>query len=41
MTITGNSISNNAIGIWLSTTVSASGLNGNTFTNVGTNVVTG
>jgi nitrous oxidase accessory protein NosD len=41
MTITGNSISNNAIGIWLSTTVAASGLNANTFTNVGTNVVTG
>jgi nitrous oxidase accessory protein NosD len=41
MTITGNQISNNAIGSWLSTTVTANGLNGNTYTNVGTPVVTG
>jgi nitrous oxidase accessory protein NosD len=41
MTITGNQISNDAIGIWLSTTVNASGLSGNTFVNVGTDVVTG
>ena len=41
MTITGNQISDNAIGIWLSTTVTAGGLNGNTFINVGTDVVTG
>jgi nitrous oxidase accessory protein NosD len=41
MTITGNQIYDDAIGIWLSTTVTANGLSGNTFTNVTTNVVTG
>lgn len=41
MTITGNQISDDAIGIWLSTTVTADGLDGNTFTDVGTDVVTG
>jgi nitrous oxidase accessory protein NosD len=41
MTITGNQISDDAIGIWLSRTVTAAGLNGNTFINVGTDVVTG
>jgi nitrous oxidase accessory protein NosD len=41
MTITGNQISNDAIGIWLSTTVTANGLAGNTYINVGTPVVTG
>jgi nitrous oxidase accessory protein NosD len=41
MTITGNQISNNAIGIWLSTTVTANGLNANTYSNVGAPVVTG
>jgi hypothetical protein len=41
MTITGNQISNNAIGIWLSTSVTANGLAGNVYNNVATPVVTG
>jgi parallel beta-helix repeat protein len=41
MTITGNQISHDAIGIWLSTTVTANGLSGNTYIDVGTPVVTG
>jgi nitrous oxidase accessory protein NosD len=41
MTITGNKISNNAIGIWLSTTVAARGLHDNRFHNVTTHVVRG
>ncbi|HSY15763.1 MAG TPA: hypothetical protein VK816_07240 [Jatrophihabitantaceae bacterium] len=41
MTITGNKISNNAIGIWLSNTVTVTGLNHNTYHHVTTKVVRG
>ena len=41
MTIRGNHIHDNAIGIWLSTTVTAHGLTTNHFHNVPTHVVTG
>lgn len=39
MTIANNLIRNNAIGIWLTETVNALGLNSNMYTNVGTPVV--
>lgn len=39
MTISGNSIRSNAIGIWLTDTVSANGLGANHYANVGTPVV--
>jgi nitrous oxidase accessory protein NosD len=41
MVITGNKISNNAIGIWLSKTVNAQGLASNSYSNVTTKVVRG
>lgn len=41
MTIAGNVIHDNAIGIWLSTTINAAGLGLNVFHNVTTHVVTG
>ncbi|HEX4432654.1 MAG TPA: hypothetical protein VHZ96_25510 [Frankiaceae bacterium] len=41
MVITGNKISNNAIGIWLSKTVKAQGLASNSYSNVTTKVVRG
>jgi nitrous oxidase accessory protein NosD len=41
MTITDNTISRNAIGIWLSTTVTAKGLRDNEFHHVTTKVVRG
>jgi nitrous oxidase accessory protein NosD len=41
MVITGNKISNNAIGIWLSKTVNAQGLGANSYSNVTTKVVRG
>ena len=41
MIITGNKISNDAIGIWLSKTVNAQGLSNNSYSNVTTKVVRG
>jgi parallel beta-helix repeat protein len=41
MVIAGNHVSNNQIGIWLSKTVTASGLTSNTFQNVATPISSG